>query len=414
MGFMSENYNKDVYVFFPMSKSAKTIPLSKISCELQSFIETMNDTYKYECKSNVSEVIKHCPIGTHRIGIRPDTYSDGDSITFVEADILLVVHEKSSLVLMVLMFKYASFDITMLVDNISTGMISIESAGKRELFFEYFRNKYDYEITGVGRTLICTAEELGEETLSIFGGEMYQSSTLAGSTIMDAEGNRSPYGLRHEVFELDRTENIALYNWYKCYASKRAVIYVLPSMGERSSFEGTLQYEAAIIFIMELIMFRSNAIESANKQVLHCLTRMQSSTLKEIENLYNGIGQTMILWEKENYNYAVVQKLYENITRRFELDAEEKSFYRKLEQIEHVIELRRSQKNEKDSRDVNRKLMGLAVMQVVLVISQVILGLIEIIYLPIRVWGSLMALCIIVMLWVILKYFILGRRKQDV
>jgi hypothetical protein len=92
---------------------------------------------------------------------------------------------------------------------------------------------------------------------------MYKSSTLAVSTIKDTKGNHIPYELHHEVFELDRTENIALYNWYKCYASKRTVIYVMPSISERSSFKDSFQYEAAMVFIMELLMFRSNAIESA-------------------------------------------------------------------------------------------------------------------------------------------------------
>jgi hypothetical protein len=111
MEFMSENFNEDVYVFFPMLKSAEIIiPASEIGCELKRFIDMMNETYKYECSNDVREVIKRHPIGTHRIGIRPDTYSDDDSITFVEADISLVEHKHSPLVLTVLIFKYASFD----------------------------------------------------------------------------------------------------------------------------------------------------------------------------------------------------------------------------------------------------------------------------------------------------------------
>jgi uncharacterized Rmd1/YagE family protein len=121
----------------------------------------------------------------------------------------------------------------------------------------------------------------------------------------------------------------------------------------------------------------------------------------------------LILWENENYNYAVVQKLYDNIARRFKLDAEEKSIYRKLEQIEHVVELIRSQKNEKDSKGVNKILIALTVTQVVLVVSQVILGLIEIIDLPIWVWVSLLVLCVLAM-GIIPIFFIRGRRKRNV
>jgi len=135
------------------------------------------------------------------------------------------------------------------------------------------------------------------------------------------------------------------------------------------SFIDCLQYETAMIFIMELLMFRSSAIENANEQVVSCLSRTQNLTLKEIEGLYNSFSETLILWEKQNYKYAVVQKLYDNIAKRFELDAEEEGFYRKLEQIEHVVELRRSQKNEKDSRGINKILIALADTQVVLVIT---------------------------------------------
>jgi hypothetical protein len=47
----------------------------------------------------------------------------------------------------------------MLIDNISTGLLSIEIEGKQGLFFKYFENKYNCRIAGIGRTLICTSNE---------------------------------------------------------------------------------------------------------------------------------------------------------------------------------------------------------------------------------------------------------------
>jgi hypothetical protein len=409
---MSENFNGDAYVFLPMIKSAGMVASSEIGDgDFKDFIEEMNDTSKYECSNRVYDAIERCPIGTREIGIRPDIYDDNAPITFVEADILLVIHKGSHLVLTILLFKREIFDVTMLVDNVSTGRLLVKHEGKIESLLKYFVEKYKFETTGKGRTLICTAEKPGEEILSIFAGEMYKSSTLASSTIIDADGNKHPYKLRPEVFKLENTENIALYDWYDCYVSKRTVIYVLPSMRE-GSFKDSLQYEAAMVFIMELLMLRSNAIESANKQVLSCLSDTQNLNLSAIENLYNSFGETLVLWERENYQYAIVQKLYDTMARRFELDAEEKSFYQKLEQIEHIVELRRSQKNEKDSKDVNKILIALAATQVVLVVTQIILGLIEIIDLPIWAWVSLLLLCLLAM-GVVPIFFILGRRKQN-
>ncbi|MDR0561461.1 MAG: hypothetical protein LBG73_02085 [Spirochaetaceae bacterium] len=406
------NFISDIYVFFPMKKeSSKTALSSEVSDDLKELIEQMNETSKYECTGGISSVIERSPIGTDIIGMRPDTYSDKESVTYVAADILLVTHNDSPLALIILLFKRAFFDVTILMDNLSTEHLLVKGENGDEPLLEYFDRKYTCKTTGAARILICAAQKPGEEILSIFAGEVHNSSTLAGSTIIGADGNKTTYKLRPEIFQQECNENIALYNWYDCYASKRAVIYVLPSMCE-GSFIDSLQYETAMVFIMELLMFRSSAIENANEQVVTCLSRTQNLTLKDIERLYNSFGETLVLWEKQSYKYAVVQKLYDNIAKRFELEAEEESFYRKLEQVEHVVELRRSQKNEKDSKGINKILIALAGTQVVLVVTQIILALIEIIDLPVWMWVLLLVLCILVMGGIPLV-LMLGRRKQN-
>jgi hypothetical protein len=404
------NFTNDVYVFFPMTKeSSKSVLPSEVSEDLKEFIEQMNETSNYECTRGVSSVIERGPIGTHTIGIRPDTYSEDEYVTYVTADIVLVTHKDSPLALVILLFKRALFDVTMLMDNLSTGHLLVKHKNGDEPLLEFFAGEYKCQTTGAARILICSAQKPGDEILSIFAGEVHNSSTLAGSTIINTDGNKSTYKLRPEIFKQECNENIALYNWYDCYASKRAVIYVLPSIS-KGSFIDSLQYETAMVFIMELLMFRSSAIENANEQVVLCLSRTQNITLINIEELYNSFGKTLVLWEKQNYKYAVVQKLYDNIAKRFELDAEEESFYRKLEQVEHVVELRRSQKNEKDSKEISKILIALAGIQVVLVVTQIILALIEIIDLPIWMWVSLLVLCILVM-GGIPVFFMYGRRK---
>ncbi|MDR2424008.1 MAG: hypothetical protein LBD59_04700 [Prevotellaceae bacterium] len=406
--------DNDVYVFFSMTGNLpKPIPTCQISKELEMLSKEMDKTGEYECAGGIYSVIKRESIGTHTIGICPDIYSDSEDnfVTYIAADILLVTHIHSPFVLIILLFRDVCFDITMLLDNLSTEQLRIRHENGEEFLLDYFSRKYNCRTTGAAKTLLCTAQKPQDEILSIFGGEFYNSSTLAGSAITDKDGNERTYKIRPEVFQQECDENIALYNWYDCYASERAIIYVLPSR-RGSSFIDSLQYETAMVYIIELLMFRSGAIKNANKQVVTCLSGTQTLTLKNIEELYNSLGKTLELWEKQSFKYAAVQKLYNNIAKRFELDTEEKDFYRKLEQVEHVVELRRSQKNEKDSAAINKILISLAGTQVVLIVTQIILALIEIIELPVWMWSVLLTLCILVMGGIPLFIIMRGKRKK--
>jgi hypothetical protein len=109
-----------------MIKSAEIAASSEIGADLKNFIEIMNKNVEYECTRNVYTEIERCPVGTRRISIRPDTYEEDDNFTLAEADILLVLHKSSPLTLAVLIFKQPRFDVTMLVDLVSTGHLLIE------------------------------------------------------------------------------------------------------------------------------------------------------------------------------------------------------------------------------------------------------------------------------------------------
>jgi hypothetical protein len=186
--------------------------------------------------------------------------------------------------------------------------------------------------------------------MSMLSGEAYNSSKVS-------------YKLRPEALERESTENLAQYDFYECYASRRTVIYVLPSM-RGQSFSDNLKDEAAMVFIMELLMFRHNAIESVGAQVLSNLAETRKLRLKDIEELYINFGRTLIFWEKENYKYAGAQRLADNIAERFELDVEQEGFYRKLGQIEHIVELRNSQQTEREGKIINAIAIFLTFLQV--------------------------------------------------
>jgi hypothetical protein len=356
---MSKIFNADVYIFLPMLRSAKEIrPAEACPEELGEFIKTMDETAEYECRRGISTQIERLPLEALKIGIGPDTYSEDDVLTFAEADIALVLHKNSPLILATLIFKRASFDITSLLDQMSVGKLSIKSG---ESLAEYFYRKYKCRTVGDGKALVCISEKPGADIMSMLSGEAYNSSKVS-------------YKLRPEALERESTENLAQYDFYECYASRRTVIYVLPSMYGQS-FSDNLNDEAAMVFIMELLMFRHNAIESVGAQVLSNLAETRKLKLKDIEELYINFGRTLIFWEKENYKYAGAQRLADNIAGRFELDAEQESFYRKLGQIEHIVELRNSQQTEREGKIINAIAIFLAFLQVAPLLTNLFTGI---------------------------------------
>jgi hypothetical protein len=345
---MSESFNADVYIFLPMLRSAEAIPPAEIcSEELREFIKTMDETAEFECRRDINKQIERRPLETLKIGIDPDACSEDDVLAFAEADIAMVLHKNSPLILATLIFKRVSFDITSLLDQMSVGELSIKSG---ETLAEYFYRNYKCRTVGDGKALVCISEKPGADIMSMLSGEEYNRSRVA-------------YNPRPEALKQESTENLAQYDFYECYASRRTVIYVLPSMRGKS-FSDNLNDEAAMVFIMELLMFRHNAIESVGAQVLSNLAETRKLKLKDIEELYINFGRTLIFWEKENYKYAGAQRLADSIAGRFEFDAEQESFYRKLGQIEHIVELRNSQQTEREGKIINAIAIFLAFLQV--------------------------------------------------
>jgi len=130
--------------------------------------------------------------------------------------------------------------------------------------------------------------------------------------------------------------------------------------------------EIAMVFIMELILFQFNAISHSDRIILSHLTNVKKLNLKEIEKIYIEFGKTIMFWDVDNFKYLTVQILSDRICQAFKLSELQETYYRNLDHLEHIVELRTSQNSEREGKIINVIAILLALIQILPLLYDVI------------------------------------------
>jgi hypothetical protein len=349
----------DIYVFIPCIYD-KNIPAScdnNISL-MNNFLQELKAQSEYECSTKIySELDRSC-LGKFDFICTADEYKELKDNISIDVYLILTKHQHSPLCTIMMIFPGADIDITMLQDQMSTNHMYIRRNGEIFEIEDFLAEQFAIQKSAEAKCLICLKEKPSH----------YEMRAMLASEA--ANSAKVSYHLREAPYEEALASNIAMYDFYDCYVSARAAIYILHTM--ENTFEENMDEEIAMVFIMELILFQFNAISHSDRIILSHLTNVKKLNLKEIEKIYIEFGKTIMFWDVDNFKYLTVQILSDRICQAFKLSELQETYYRNLDHLEHIVELRTSQNSEREGKIINVIAILLALIQILPLLYDVI------------------------------------------
>ena len=350
-------YDSDIYILIPYSSNSCGIMDFHVKDTTVSkrFIDLMNKTSLLECSTDVCRDLKRIYVGKCNLACFNDLY-DGVVEAKEEFDMFFTIDEVTGIYLLTLMNLNNSFSTTQIQDQVSSNNLFICDQNNIVRLDDFINEKYGLIKCGDAKVLISLSAKPKSdlEFLCMLAGEAYDS--------------KIDYSLKsNEILDMSK-HNFSQYDFYEIYASKNSVVYILNELND--SEELSINEEAPILFIMELIMFQNASVLRTNKSIVSKLSGDGKVSLKDIENLYIEFGKTIKFWSNERFKYLSSQIVAEHINRSFETQKVLDDYYNNQNFLEHIVNLRDVQNSNREGRILNIVVIFLTILQVIPILIQ--------------------------------------------
>ncbi|MEF9984706.1 MAG: hypothetical protein RR710_09230 [Oscillospiraceae bacterium] len=355
----------DLYIFVSCTQlyTDAVIHEKPYNALMARYLSALNDKAEYECSNEVYKQLDRTFLGEYDFACMDDTYENIDKngelisdklCASKEAYLVLTRHQSTGLSILTIIIPQNSYDVTAIQDQVSTDHIYLSDIGenKFERLSTVLQEKYGLKKIGNSKCLVCLKNkpQSEQELCAMLASESYNS------TQMD-------YKIKSNQFLTMCNTNIAQYDFYEAYASSSTVVYIVDKISK--VFKDNLEYEIAMVFICELILFQNAAIARANDRIIKSLTSEVRISLKYIEELHVEFGKTIVFWNVNNFKYELPQILSDLIAESFQTPKLLEGYRRNQEHLEHLIDLRNSQSSEREGKVINAIAILLAVIQVI-------------------------------------------------
>jgi hypothetical protein len=182
-------------------------------------------------------------------------------------------------------------------------------------------------------------------------------------SILSAEAfhKDSDYSIVSKVTEANLKENHAQYSHYDAYMSERGIIYVMKGFNE--DYEDRLNIECIMIFIVELIVLKITAINTANETINKAHTKEEVSS-KDILEILESFAESLPLWDTQQFRYFLAQEFANRVETTFKVSRYLTDYERSRTQLEQIVNIRNLNTSEKETRIVTYFAIILAVCQI--------------------------------------------------
>jgi ribosomal protein L18E len=144
--------------------------------------------------------------------------------------------------------------------------------------------------------------------------------------------------------------------------SERGIVYVMKEFDE--TYENRLQTECIMIFIMELIVLKITAINIANDTINKAYTKEKVLT-KDILEILENFAKSLLLWETQYFRYFLAQEFANKVEASFKVSRYLADYERSRKQLEQIVNIRKINTSEKETRVVTFFATILAIGQII-------------------------------------------------
>lgn len=356
-------------------------------------ITQLKDCIEYECDNNVAKSLRILYLGCYDFLHTTDQYPAHESYDPVNAKqdiadskiinrmysfseeeleigwsqgyVFLTLHPLTHMYILCVFFPNYKYSSTQLLDQLSNNYIKIidptveyniyKSARRYRYIrlYDFLWENFRLHRCGQEKALLCMSNKpdtdlYKTEFLNILNAEVYNSTKV--DYHIDSTSSR-------EQAEFDHSK----YDYYESYMSNKVIAYIPNDYG---NINDRIDSVATISFIVELVMFQNTAMARMNKKVTKALTSNDDISMEEILDLNQEYGRTIPFWEPNNFVYLGAQAEANEVKVAFS-NEEMKSTYNEFQEfLEHLVDLKSSERENKNSMVLNIVATILAIIQV--------------------------------------------------
>ncbi len=387
------NYENDIYLMIPLADNQKNWRLDEqnvlknASKDKQSEYSNVPDDFsksllneiqynlEYECSNVVVEELQMAYLGQYEFLHSTDEYpkhgEEPEVVGTSTCQLILTAHQPTHMYILTVVLPkdtVKDFSTTQVLDQLSHESLWIARPDDAEEFlsintkkyasipdyvdlYDYLKYKYGLLKCGSGKAFLLLSDRPKNEAEF--------NSMMAGEV----------YGSKHQDFHI-ASDNIsqicktnhAQYDYYHAYMSETVVACIMNEFSDDE--EKRIRITGTYAFIVILAMFQNTSIEKVNMQISNALANDGDISHDEILGLYRNFGKTVRFWEKNNYKYWGTQQEAQCIVEAFGNKELKETYYEHQEFLEHIVELKSAQTEERNGTILNIVATILAVIQV--------------------------------------------------
>lgn len=330
----------DLNIFYPASLNVANIPGTP--CSDDKLIKEIDKTTKNEFYGDFIKTIERRILPKVRI-IEKDDNGINTNVPPYECTVLITLYRAS--VSVNLTIFDINWDITNVLNQVSSGNLCVEYQGKEQNIVDY--------LCGFGITVFSDAKCLitaSKEEPTLMDKEEnkdYKYYILAGEAFHSKQFN---YRIKADDFRKSASVNVARYNFSDIYLSRKNVLFHIQEEVEES--KDRFIYSVLMIFIMEIIVLQIAALKRINENIKNDFADEKLKDISAVKEINEDMNKYLSLWDINNFYYQMAQDLFALVLNAFKVDEIKAEYIHNSQVLQNIIGIRKAFSEEQET---NRK-----------------------------------------------------------
>lgn len=361
-----KSFKDDIYILLPFADNVRNTRVNDIletgEAEpkdevAQTVLDSLDESLNYECNNSVVSELRLAYLGKVKFLHTTDDYLEEGSEVVVgleDAYLFLTAHHKSHMYIVTVLIPDCKYSTSQVEDQVSYSYLKIlDETGEKKFVTiqEYLKKRYGLLPCGEGKCLLCMSGKPAteQEFRNIISGEAYNSMHVT-------------YKVDNPKLREQCTNNVAKYDYYEAYLSERTIAFIMKEYSDEG--EDRIEVTSTYLFIAILVLFQNTAIAKTNMKVSNALSHEGDVPYEYISTLYKDFGKTVKFWENHNFKYKGAQDEAMQIREAFTNAELKATYYEQQEFLEHIVDLKTMQSENRNGLVINIVAIALAVLQV--------------------------------------------------
>lgn len=384
-----KTYKDDIYLMLPLADHKDNWRLESLFEQKREIPEYpsmlmhyLDDCIKYECENDVADELEMVYLdafdflhGTdeYKTDAKTDEYGREEPTPFEEESVIgiqkgyaiLTAHRPTNMYILTIFFANYPFSTTQLEDQLSNGYIKIVNPNNKKTFvklYDYLHATYGLHKCGEGKVLLCMSNQPtpqapkrdgkphGEEFQNILSAEVFNSMYI-------------DYHIKSNKIKEMCEKSYAQYDYYDVFLSNKVIAFILTDEYP-TDIEERISITATYAFIAALVLFQNTSLAKINIKVTNALANSGEISLENVLELEKEFGKTVRFWEIHNFKYTGTQNETTCITEAFENKELKATYDEHQEFLEHIVELKAAQNENRNNMILNIVATILAIIQI--------------------------------------------------